>query len=109
VEELAVIQVIFRHKVADGTEAAFVTSWEQLKRNMLSRPRGPVEAAILRNASDPTEIVTITLWESVDDWKNYWSEGVPEPEGEPQKNEILEEIKSLSRPRAAPRHRKKPR
>ena len=100
------IQILFRHRIADGTEATFVASWEQLKAKQLSRSRGPVEAAIFRNASDPSEIVTITRWKSLDDWTSYWSEGVPEPEGELQKNEILEEIKSLVRPAAARRNRR---
>jgi hypothetical protein len=94
----AVIQIVFRHKVARGTEDAFVSSWEQLKTRLLSRPRGPLEAAIYRNVSDPSELITITRWESIDDWKHYWGGGVPEPEGEPQKNVILEELLSLSRP-----------
>lgn len=91
------IQILFRHRVAEGTEAAFVACWEQLKKRLLSRPNGPVEAKVFRSVSDPCELVTVTRWESLEDWSNYWRGGVPEPEGERERNEVLVELKALKR------------
>jgi antibiotic biosynthesis monooxygenase (ABM) superfamily enzyme len=93
-----VIQIVYRHEVAPGTEAAFVEAWERCKERMLGRAKGFKEASIFRNATDPTRFVCISRWESLEDWQRYWGEGVPDPEGELPKNEILVEVKTLTGP-----------
>jgi len=93
-----VIQIIFRHEVEPGTEVAFIAAWENAKSKMLDRVVGFVEASIFQNANDATEFVCITRWTSVEDWKNYWGQGVPDPEGDLPRNEVLVEVRTLSRP-----------
>jgi len=92
------MQVIYRHKIGPGTEAAFIAAWENTKSRMLGRVAGFIEASIFQNANDTSEFVCISRWTSVEDWKNYWGEGVPDPEGELPRNEILVEVKTLTRP-----------
>jgi len=93
-----VIQIVYRHKVAPGTEAAFVEAWERCKSKMLGRVRGLLGASIFRNATDPSHVVCISRWSSIEDWESYWGKGVPDPEGELPKNEILIELRKLGRP-----------
>jgi len=93
-----VIQIVFRHKIAAGTEAAFVAAWESCKARMLGRVHGFLEASLFRNESDATEVVSMTRWASLDDWKNYWGKGIPDPEGELPRNEVLVELRTLAAP-----------
>jgi heme-degrading monooxygenase HmoA len=90
-----VIHVIYRHKVAPGTEPAFPPAWEQCKVKMLEHARGLEGATLFRSAQDPSEFVWVTRWTSIEDWKAYWGEGVPDPEGDLLKNDILVEITTL--------------
>jgi heme-degrading monooxygenase HmoA len=92
-----VILVIFRHPIEPGSEAALVRSWEQCKTKMLGQVKGLLEASIYRNEA-ASELVCVSRWATAEDWKAYWSDGVPEPEGELPKNELLVEIKTLARP-----------
>jgi heme-degrading monooxygenase HmoA len=97
-----VILVVFRHPIEPGTEDALVRSWQQCKTKMLGQVKGLLEASIYRNEA-ANELVCVSRWASIDDWKSYWSDGVPEPEGELPKNEILVEIKTLARPARSPK------
>ena len=90
------IVVVFRHKVAKGTEGAFVEAWERCKTKMLAKANGLLEASIYKSESDATEFVCMSRWASIDAWKSYWGDGVPDPEGELPKNEILVELKTLT-------------
>jgi heme-degrading monooxygenase HmoA len=92
-----VILIVYRHKVAPGTEAAFVDAWERCKTRTLAKPNGLLDASIFRNEGDATEFVCLSRWESIEAWKKYWGDGVPDPEGELPKNEILVELKTLAR------------
>jgi hypothetical protein len=89
------IQVAFRPKIEPGTEAAFVAAWEQCKTRMLGRVAGLVEASIFRRAEDPTRFVCASLWNSIEDWEEYWGNGIPDPEGEFLNNEILIPVRTL--------------
>jgi len=103
-----VILIVFRHDVAPGTEAGFIEAWERCKAKMLGRVPGFLEASIFRNEAVATQFVSISRWESIEDWKAYWGEGVPDPEGELPKNEILVEVKTLQRPTKKTPSRKTP-
>jgi heme-degrading monooxygenase HmoA len=91
-----VIHVVFRHRPGANSEAAFPAAWELLKAKMVAQTRGLESATLFRNAQDPSEFVWVTCWTSLEDWKAFWSEGVPDPEGDPARNDILVELKTLT-------------
>src|SRR5271168_3305850 len=57
-----------------------------------SQAKGALGGVLLRTASEPVEYVIVTRWESVEAWRDFWSQGPPEPQGDPAKNEILVEV-----------------
>jgi heme-degrading monooxygenase HmoA len=88
--------VIYRHRVPPGSEAAFVAAWERCKRKVCKRAKGARGARLLRSATDPGTFVTVTRWDSLEDWRTYWTEGrVPDPEGDPGANEVFVEVLSI--------------
>ena len=95
VERATEVQIVFRHRPEPGTEKAFVVAWERCKAEMLGRARGALAASLYQNAADPLEFVTVTRWRSIKDWQRYWGDGIPDPEGELRKNEILVEVRAL--------------
>jgi heme-degrading monooxygenase HmoA len=90
------VRIIYRHDITPGTEAAFTAAWERCRTKMFSRARGALESTLFRDANDPNAFFTVTRWRSLDDWKAYWGEGVPDPEGEIASNTILLEVMSVA-------------
>jgi len=97
-----VIRILYRHEVAPGTEAAFVEAWERCKSKMLGRAHGALEASLFRSEGTTGEFVSMTRWESLEDFERYWGEGIPDPEGERPRNQVLVEVKKLTRPEKKP-------
>jgi heme-degrading monooxygenase HmoA len=92
-----VVRIVYRHKVARGAEEGFVQAWERCRTKMLGRAPGALDATLYRDENDPTAFFSVTRWRSVEDWKAYYKEGVPDPEGEMAVNQVLVEVKSVTR------------
>ena len=91
------VRVIFKHRISPGSDAAFEVAWERCRTKLLARAPGALESTLFRDFQDPTAYFTVTRWQSLDDWKAYWANGVPDPEGEIASNALLVEVKSVSR------------
>jgi heme-degrading monooxygenase HmoA len=95
-----VIRIVFNYRVASGTEVPFAEAWERFKTKMLAYAPGALDASLFRDENDSTSFVGVTCWSSLEDWKAYWSTGVPDPEGELAINRVLVEVKALAREEA---------
>jgi heme-degrading monooxygenase HmoA len=86
------VRVIYRAKLSDLGEEALARSWRQAMSAICTRAKGALGGTLLRTASEPCEYVIVTRWESVEAWRDFWSKGPPEPQGDPAKNEVLFEV-----------------
>lgn len=90
-------RIAYRHSVPPGEADAFERAWQRCKLHTLSSAPGLVEAALFRSATQPGEFLTLTTWEREEDWRAYWAEGVPDPEGDAQNNVRWVEVKAVRR------------
>lgn len=86
------IRVVYRLKAAGLSEAAFSRAWREAMAAIQGRAEGALGGSLLRSHGEPREYVIVTRWETVEAWRDFWSKGPPEPQGDPSKNEILIEI-----------------
>jgi heme-degrading monooxygenase HmoA len=87
-----VIRVVYRAKIADLGEEALARSWRQAMSAICKRAKGALGGMLLRTTTEPCEYVIVTRWESVEAWRDFWSQGPPEPQGDPTRNEMLVEV-----------------
>jgi heme-degrading monooxygenase HmoA len=90
-----VIRVVYRLKAAGLTEEAFKRSWRQAMSAIQGHAPGARGGSLLRSHANPDEYLIVTRWESVEAWRDFWSKGPPEPQGDPARNEILIEVDAL--------------
>jgi heme-degrading monooxygenase HmoA len=95
--EVAVTRIVYQHTVPPGEAEAFARAWQRCKLHTLGKAQGLVEAVLLRSASRPGEFLTLSTWEREEDWRAYWSKGVPDPEGDVRKNEQWVEVQAVRR------------
>lgn len=95
-------RIAYKHRVAPGEAEAFVRAWRRCKQHTLSRAEGLVEAVLLRNAGAPDEFLTLTTWRRLEDWRRYWADGVPDPEGDVRSNERWVEVQAVGQANALP-------
>ena len=86
------IRVIHRLKAPDLSQEALARSWREAMSAICARATGALGGALLRSEKDPSEYLVVTRWESVEAWRDFWSKGPSEPQGDPAHNEILTEI-----------------
>src|SRR5258708_3919661 len=86
------VQVVYRAKLSDLGEESLARSWRQAVSAVCKKTKGALGGTLLRTTSEPYEYVIVTRWESVEAWRDFWSHGPPEPQGDPARNEILVEI-----------------
>ena len=86
------VRVIYRAKLTDLGEEALARSWRQAMSAICKHAKGALGGTLLRTASEPFEYVIVTRWESLEAWREFWSQGPPEPQGDPAKNEIFIEV-----------------
>ena len=88
--------VIVRRRLAAGqSEAAFIDAWRRSTRAICSHAPGALEGELCRSLTDPTEYVSIMRWESREDWSAFWERGLPDPEGDPVRNELMVHVAAL--------------
>lgn len=91
------VRVVYRHTVSSGADGTFIEAWERCRTKMLARAPGALDATLFRDVNDPSAFFSVTRWRSREDWEAYYRIGVPDPEGDMAVNQILVEVKSLSR------------
>jgi len=89
------VRVVYRLKAVNLTEAALARSWRQAMSAICRNANGAVGGQLLRSEKDPHEYVMVTHWQSFEAWREFWSKGPPEPQGDPALNEIFTEIDSI--------------
>jgi heme-degrading monooxygenase HmoA len=93
-----VVQVVYRAKLSDLGEESLARSWRQAMSAICKKAKGALGGALLRTTSEPYEYVIVTRWESVEAWRAFWSQGPPEPQGDPARNQILVEVDGFESP-----------
>jgi heme-degrading monooxygenase HmoA len=96
-----VVRVVYRLKAANLNEEALARSWRQAMSAICRNATGAIGGNLLRSEKDPHEYVIVTHWESVEAWREFWSKGPPEPQGDPTLNEFFSEIDSIDRESAS--------
>jgi heme-degrading monooxygenase HmoA len=91
------VRVVYRLKAANLNEEALARSWRQAMSAICRNANGAIGGELLRSEKDPHEYLIATRWESVEAWREFWSKGPPEPQGDPALNEIFLEIDSIER------------
>jgi heme-degrading monooxygenase HmoA len=90
------IRVIYKHTLAPGqTEACFAKAWERALRAVTARTPGVLGGSLSRCHAEPTRLIATVEWESLAAWRAFWEGGPPDPEGDPSRAEILEEIRRI--------------
>jgi heme-degrading monooxygenase HmoA len=106
------IYIFHRFKMPNVPEEALARSWHQCTSATRQMTPGLLGATLLRSAKDANEYVSVARWESVAAWREFWSAGPPEPQGDPSRNEFLVEVATFepdAKATARPRRRAKPR
>ena len=90
------VRIMYRKELAPGQdEAALVAAWQRCTRAICGKARGALGGKLFRVDGEPTKFVAVMEWASVEDWRAYWRDGVPDPMGDPRRNEILCEVAEL--------------
>lgn len=89
------ITVVHRLEMPDRSEVAFARAWRQAMAAIQRQAPGLRGAHLLRNERDPRQLVIVTRWESEAAWRAYWEQGPPDPQGDPDRNEIFYELERL--------------
>lgn len=89
------IRVVYRLRVPEGAEAAFPRAWRHALQAIRLRAPEVAGAELLRSHADPREFVLVTRWTSVEAWRAFWAAGPAEPQGDPERNELLVEVDSI--------------
>lgn len=83
------ITVIYRMKLPAAAQPAFSRAWREATAAILADAPGALGGELLRDQRDPDALAIVTRWTSVDAWREFWAKGPPEPQGDPERNEIL--------------------
>jgi heme-degrading monooxygenase HmoA len=87
------IRVMYRKELAPGQdEAALVAAWRKCAGAICGKAKGALGGELFRTAADRRRFVAVMRWESLADWRAFWGDGPPDPEGDPGRNEILIEV-----------------
>ena len=65
------IRVVYRWKVEGADRAAFRSAWEKATTTIRATTDGARGSVLLESCDDPTELVTIAHWDSVDQWAAF--------------------------------------
>jgi len=93
-----VVRVQFRLEASKLCPSAFCRAWRQAMSAIQRHARGALGAELLQNESHPGEFVIVTYWKSAEDWRDFWSKGPPEPQGDAALNEFLVEVDRVPPP-----------
>jgi heme-degrading monooxygenase HmoA len=86
------IRVIHRLEAKGLCEEALARSWREAMSAICAKAKGALGGVLLRSEKHPATYVVVTIWESAQAWRDFWSKGPPEPQGDPAQNEVLTEI-----------------
>jgi len=67
-----VIRVVYRWKVREEDFANFQEVWSRTTNHIHETVAGALGSFMLRSPEDPTEILTVAKWDSVENWKAFW-------------------------------------
>ena len=65
------IRVVYRWKVPEANRAAFRSAWAQTTTAIRAETDGARGSLLLESSDDPTEVMTIAHWDSLDQWKAF--------------------------------------
>jgi len=71
------IRIIYSWKVAPEKLALFIETWKKTTNRIHEEVEGAKGSFMLQNEKDSTEIKTIAKWDSLDDWKKFWTDNKP--------------------------------
>lgn len=80
------VKIIIRRKVSKGKEAQLLPLLIELRAKAITQ-HGYVSGETLRNVNDPEDLLVISTWKSVEDWKSW--------EASPKRTEIQKKIDAL--------------
>ncbi len=65
------IRVVYRWKVAPDRQDAFATAWRQATRAIHAETPGALGSFCLQSIDAPDEMLTIALWRTEQDWRDF--------------------------------------
>jgi heme-degrading monooxygenase HmoA len=86
------VQVVFRWKTSKLSACAFRQAWHRAMTAIQRHAKGALGGELLRSQGEPGEFVIVTRWESMEAWRDFWSHGPPEPQGDAARNEFFVEL-----------------
>lgn len=72
------IRVIYRWKIEPRNFAAFETSWSATTNRIHETVPGALGSFLLRGVENPTEVLTVAKWDSLESWRAFWQGSNPE-------------------------------
>lgn len=71
------VRVVYRWRVPPENFEAFKKIWRTTTNNIHKSVTGALGSFMLRSFENPTEVITIAKWESLESWKNFWGNKNP--------------------------------
>lgn len=72
------VRVVYEWQVAEGDFAPFVREWRRATRAIRTTVAGARGSFLLRDPDDPTSVLTIARWDSLEAWQVFWRSADPE-------------------------------
>jgi heme-degrading monooxygenase HmoA len=86
------IRVVHRLELDGIAPDAFARAWREALSAIRQHASGCHGGLLLRSHDDPSRFTIVTRWESIEAWREFWGKGPPEPQGDPERNEVFLEI-----------------
>ena len=71
------IRIIYSWKVELDQLESFIETWKRTTNKIHEEVHGARGSFMLQSDSNPREIKTISRWDSLEDWKNFWEDSNP--------------------------------
>lgn len=71
------VRVVYRWQVAPENFDAFTDTWRTTTNGIHATVPGAQGSFLLRSVDDPSEVVTIAKWDSLDGWRKFWGNQNP--------------------------------
>ncbi len=72
------IRIVYRWEVARENFPAFRDAWETTTQAIHAEVPGALGSFMLRESSNPDQVLTIARWVSREHWEAFWGEADPE-------------------------------
>jgi len=66
-----VIRVVYRWKVPEANRVAFTAAWDKATTMIRDNMLGARGSVLLESCDDPTEFMTVALWDHLDQWRSF--------------------------------------